>query len=160
MARKKTTKLYVAYGSNLHLGQMHYRCPDAKVFGSGVIKNHELTFWGNWSRNGVATIIPGADTDVPVGVWEISANDEKNLDVYEGWPHLYRKEDIEVVMADGSTVTAMVYIMNEDRMRPAQPSDGYFETIATGYKSFGFDLGFLETARDRIAVPNYCFKKF
>ena len=157
MARKKTTKLYVAYGSNLHLGQMHYRCPDAKVFGSGVIKNHELTFWGNWSRNGVATIIPGADTDVPVGVWEISAKDEKNLDVYEGWPHLYRKEDIEVVMEDGSIVTAMVYIMNEGRMRPAQPSDGYFETIATGYESFGFDLEFLKAARDKISVPDYRF---
>lgn len=157
MARKSNKKLYVAYGSNLHLGQMRYRCPDAKVYGSGVIKNYSLTFWGNWSRNGVATILPGSDTDVPVGIWEISARDEKNLDVYEGWPHLYRKEDIEVVMDDGSTVTAMVYIMNEDRMRPAFPSESYFDTIATGYKSFGFNLKFLEAARDKISTPDYRF---
>lgn len=157
MARKSNKKLYVAYGSNLHLGQMSHRCPDAKVYGSGVIKNYSLTFWGNWNRNGVATILPGSDTDVPVGIWEISARDEKNLDVYEGWPHLYRKEDIEVVMADGSTVTAMVYIMNEDRMRPCFPSDTYFNTIATGYKSFGFDLKFLEAARDKISTPDYRF---
>ena len=157
MARKSNKKLYVAYGSNLHLGQMRYRCPDAKVYGSGVIKNYSLTFWGNWNRNGVATILPGSDTDVPVGIWEISARDEKNLDVYEGWPHLYRKEDIEVVMDDGSTVTAMVYIMNEERMRPAFPSESYFDTIATGYKSFGFDLKFLEAARDKISTPDYRF---
>ena len=157
MARKSNKKLYVAYGSNLHLGQMRYRCPDAKVYGSGVIKNYSLTFWGNWNRNGVATILPGSDTDVPVGVWEISARDEKNLDVYEGWPHLYRKEDIEVVMDDGTVVTAMVYIMNEDRMRPCFPSDSYFNTIATGYKSFGFNLKFLEAARDKISRPDYRF---
>lgn len=160
MARKKSIKkLYVAYGSNLHLEQMHYRCPDAKVYGAGVIKNHELTFWGNWSRNGVATIIPGADTDVPVGIWEISEQDEKNLDIYEGWPRLYRKEDIEVVMDDGSVVTAMVYIMNKNQMRPCLPSDTYFCTIATGYRSFGFDHRFLEAARDKIAEPDYRFAR-
>lgn len=155
--KKSNKKLYVAYGSNLHLGQMRYRCPDAKVYGSGVLKNHSLTFWGNWHRNGVATILPGADTDVPVGVFEISARDEKNLDAYEGWPHLYRKEDIEVVMDDGSVITAMVYIMNEGNMHECYPSDSYFGTIATGYKSFGFDLNFLKTARDNISVPDYKF---
>lgn len=157
--KKSNKKLYVAYGSNLHLEQMHYRCPDAKVYGSGVLKNHELTFWGNWNRNGVATVLPGADTDVPVAVWEISARDEKNLDVYEGWPHLYRKEDIEVVMDDGSVVTGMVYIMNEERMRPASPSSSYYNTIATGYKSFGFNLDFLKAARDKITEPDYRFSK-
>lgn len=157
--KKSIKKLYVAYGSNLHLEQMQYRCPDAKVYGSGVVKNYELTFWGNWNRNGVATIIPASGTDVPVGVFEISERDEKNLDIYEGWPHLYRKEDIEVVMEDGSVVTGMVYIMNENRMRPCQPSISYFHTIATGYKSFGFDLKFLKAARDKISEPDYRFSK-
>lgn len=164
--KKKSTKLYVAYGSNLHLEQMAYRCPDAKVYGSGVLKNHLLTFWGNWHRNGVATVLPNTGTDVPVGVWEISARDEKNLDIYEGWPHLYRKEDIEVEMADGSVVTAMVYIMNENRgMRECLPSDSYFHTIATGYNSFGFDLEFLKQARTNVLrnttlrADNYGFAK-
>lgn len=157
--KKSNKKLYVAYGSNLHLGQMANRCPDAKVYGSGVLKNYELTFWGNWSRCGVATVIPHPGTDVPVAVWEISAADEKNLDRYEGWPHLYRKEDIEVYMDDGSTVTGMVYIMNKNNMRPAYPSDSYYTTIATGYRSFGFDLGFLKAARDKTIDPEYRFKK-
>lgn len=148
--KKSTKKLYVAYGSNLHLAQMRYRCPDAKIYGSGVLKNYELTFWGNFHRNGVATVLPHPGTDVPVGVWEISKADEKNLDVYEGWPHLYRKENIEVTMEDGSVVTAMVYIMNEHGMRPVLPSDYYFNVIATGYNSFGFDLDFLKAARSKI----------
>lgn len=154
--RNQSKKLYVAYGSNLHLGQMHSRCPDAEVFGTGVVKNHFLTFWGRWNCSGVATILPGADTDVPVAVWEISASDEESLDIYEGYPNLYRKEDIEVVMADGSVVTAMVYLMNETypssniKMRDCFPSDAYYNTIATGYHSFGFDLKFLAQARARV----------
>ena len=156
--KKSTKKLYVAYGSNLHLEQMKRRCPDAKVYGSGVIKNYSLTFWGNWHRNGVATVIPGADTDVPVGVFEISARDEKNLDVYEGWPYLYRKEEIDVVMADGSVIAGMVYIMNENDMHVALPSSGYYNTIATGYKSFGFDLNFLKSSVDKIAGTVFGFK--
>lgn len=158
--QKTTKRLYVAYGSNLHLGQMARRCPDAKVYGTGVLKDYYLTFWGNFSRNGVATVIPHPGTDVPVGLWEISAEDEKYLDIYEGWPRLYRKEDIEVTMDDGSVVTAMIYIMNEDGMRPCYPSDSYYSTIATGYKSFGFDLGFLKAARSRIPVQDYSFRRF
>lgn len=151
---KNKKRLYVAYGSNLHLEQMSYRCPDAKVFGTGVVKNHSLTFWGNWSGNGVATILPEAAGDVPVAVWEISARDEENLDRYEGWPHLYRKEDIEVVMADGSTITAMVYLMNERmgtrRVSSCIPSESYYNTILSGYRSFGFDPDVLSQARTNV----------
>ena len=163
MARKKSNKkIYVAYGSNLHLEQMRYRCPDAVVFGAGIIKNYDLTFWGNWNRYGVATVVPNPGTDVPVGLWVISPDDEKNLDIYEGWPNLYRKEEIEVVMDDGSVVTGMIYIMNEGRMRPAFPSDSYYGTIASGYQSFGFDLKFLQAARDNVfsSEPDYRFSRF
>ena len=152
-------KLYVAYGSNLHLEQMRLRCPDATVYGAGVLKNYTLTFWGNWRRNGVATVIPKLGTDVPVAVWEVSERDEENLDIYEGWPRLYRKENIEVAMDDGSVVTGMIYIMNEEGMRPERPSDSYYRTIATGYKIFDFDLEFLKAARDRIPETDYRFKK-
>ena len=150
---KRTKKLYVAYGSNLHLGQMAHRCPDAKVYGTGVLKNYSLAFWGNWHRNGVATVLPEAGSDVPVAVWEISKKDEANLDVYEGWPHLYRKESIDVLMDNGTVISGMIYLMNESypgshiKMRACVPSKYYYETIADGYRSFGFDLNILAQAR-------------
>lgn len=142
-------KLYVAYGSNLHLEQMAHRCPDAKVYGSGVVKNYELTFWGSGRRGGVATILPHRGTDVPVGVFEISDDDEKNLDVYEGWPHLYRKENITVLLNNGKKVKGMVYVMNYGT--PSYPSDYYYNVIKSGYQSFGFDVSFLKKAADDVA---------
>lgn len=40
------SKLYIAYGSNLNLRQMKYRCPTAKLVGKGTIENYELQFKG------------------------------------------------------------------------------------------------------------------
>ena len=36
--------LYFAYGSNINLGQMEYRCPDASVVGPVVLDGYELLF--------------------------------------------------------------------------------------------------------------------
>lgn len=144
-------KLYVCYGSNLHLGQMAHRCPDATVYGSGVIKNYRLKFYG------VASIEPEPGEDCPVGVWEISEADERSLDRYEGFPNLYRKENIEVVMKNGETITAMVYIMNRSG-HESEPSPMYFETIHTGYKSFKLPLRYLNSCRKRAILDTPVYK--
>ena len=48
----KNKQLYVAYGSNINLQQMAYRCPHSRVAGTSEIKDFELEF------RGVATIVP------------------------------------------------------------------------------------------------------
>lgn len=151
MRRKSINKkIYVAYGSNLHTGQMAYRCPDAKVIGTGVLENYKLSFAG-WPSHGVATVTPCKGSNVPVALWSISEEDEKNLDIYEGWPALYRKEDIEVAMEDGTKITGMVYIMNKkyhnQTMVASAPTERYYNTIATGYDTFRFDKKILAAAR-------------
>ena len=35
-------QLYIAYGSNINLEQMTYRCPHSKVVGTAEIKDYEL----------------------------------------------------------------------------------------------------------------------
>lgn len=92
-----------------------------------------------------------------MALWEISASDEKNLDRYEGFPYLYRKENIDVLMSDGSTVTGMVYLMNHGQ--PTYPSDYYYNVIASGYRSFGFDTDFLDAAVDALPGNKYGFQK-
>ncbi len=130
--------LYVAYGSNLNVRQMGFRCPDAMVVGIGLIRDYKLAF------RGVATIEPSKGDAVPVGVWKVSKRDEKALDIYEGYPRLYRKETVEVEMANGETVDAMVYIMNTGR--PGMPAQYYLQTIEQGYGDIGLDIKYLEAA--------------
>lgn len=104
-------KLYIAYGSNLNLKQMKYRCPTAKLVGKGVVENYELQFKG-MPHCSYATIAPCSGKSVPVALWELQPRDEKLLDRYEGYPSHYFKQDLPVKLNNGSEQTAMVYIMN------------------------------------------------
>jgi hypothetical protein len=130
-------KYYLAYGSNLNKTQMSLRCPDAKPFGRVLIEDHELTFRGNSSGWGVANIEPKAGCTVQAGLWYISQKDEASLDMYEGYPHLYTKKELDVI-CDGQVVRAMVYVMKRN-LRFSKPSEGYLKTIEDGYADFGFD---------------------
>ena len=42
-------RYYIAYGSNLNIDQMRYRCPEAKVVGTSVIPDFQLLFRGSKS---------------------------------------------------------------------------------------------------------------
>ena len=123
-------KYYLAYGSNLNKEQMARRCPGAVPIGTATIHNCRLEF-----RRGVLTIEPDDSESVPVGVWEITAADEKALDRYEGYPRFYYKKNIRVLCHNGPVVNAMAYIMTEGYPIEA-PGDGYFYTVMRGYHDF------------------------
>ena len=112
-------KYYIAYGSNLNIRQMRFRCPGAKPIGISAIPDYELLFKG--SKTGAyLTIEPKDGGLVPVAVWEVTADDEKHLDIYEGYPNFYYKKEVclPVKLASGKTkkLTAFVYIMHEELM--------------------------------------------
>jgi gamma-glutamylcyclotransferase (GGCT)/AIG2-like uncharacterized protein YtfP len=135
--------VYLAYGSNLNLVQMGYRCPDAKVIGTAVLPDYRLVFRGG-RHTGVATIKQERGSAVPVLLWEITKRCEQALDRYEGYPHLYRKEQLTVDL-DGQEVRAMAYVMNEGPP-PAMPGAYYYATILHGYRDCGFDEAILKEA--------------
>lgn len=61
-------RYYLAYGSNLNIAQMRFRCPDAMIVGTAVIQDYELLFKG--SKSGAYLTIERKDgARVPVGVW-------------------------------------------------------------------------------------------
>jgi len=142
----KSETLYIAYGSNLNLPQMAFRCPTAKVVGASEIKDYELLFRGG-RKSSVATVEPLKGSSVPVLLWKLKERDLQSLDRYEGFPSFYRKEILEVELR-GKTVPAMVYIMNDGHPF-GSPSDYYLNTILEGYQSAGFDTEFLEQAMEK-----------
>lgn len=140
MSNKKTERLYIAYGSNLNLEQMARRCPTAETVSRTHLHNYRLMFRGK--NTAVATVEKQEGSKVPVLIWRLQPGDERSLDAYEGYPHLYRKEMIRISV-NGRRVSAMVYIMNEASHPYDTPSRSYFETIRQGYEDSGFDPGFL-----------------
>lgn len=134
---------YIAYGSNMNIEQMGFRCPDSWVVGTGYLEDYQLEFYLH------ATVEPKVGARVPVVVWNISKEDEKNLDRYEGVPSYYTKEKAKVTLSDGREITGLIYIMNEKRMNT--PSLQYLQGIREGYYRFGFnsDVGILYEANIR-----------
>ena len=119
---------------------MAERCPKAIYIGSTIIKGWRLIF------KSVATIEKEIGTDVPVGVFEISDQCEKALDVYEDYPQLYDKRKLDVDL-NGRLLTAMTYVMVAG-YGIAPPSKKYFDVISEGYKNCGLDLDFLSEAKE------------
>ena len=126
-------KLYFAYGANLNIENMAQRCPSAVAIEPFYLHDYRLMF------SGVATIEPAPESRVPGALWAITEACEQSLDVFEGYPWLYRKQEI---MVDGMPV--MFYVMNS--AAPSEPGKSYLDTIARGYEDFGLDLDDLRAA--------------
>lgn len=133
---------YVAYGSNMNLGQMKFRCPKSKVICNGTLIGWKLVF------NIHADIIyTGNEADkVPVVLWDIHRNDWKSLDMYEGFPKYYIKKNVNVIIQNGDCVEAVVYVMANNRKGIVLPNKYYFDVILTGYKENGINTDTLYAA--------------
>lgn len=142
-------RYYIAYGSNLNIRQMRWRCPNARIMGTAEIQDYELLFKG--SRTGsYCTIEPKVGSSVPVGVWAVTAADEAALDRYEGYPTFYYKTELTLPIKGIKSGKVrnrkvFVYIMHEDRPI-GLPSVEYLYTCLEGYKNFGFDKSILMNA--------------
>lgn len=142
-------KLYFAYGSNLNVRQMQWRCPHAYVFGTGYLHNYQLLFKGSKSGS-YLTVEKSKGNKVPIGIWMIDQFDEKSLDAYEGYPSFYYKKELTVDdvvcdYADIKTVSGLIYIMHEHRQL-AKPSWHYMDTCLEGYENMNFDMDYLYNA--------------
>jgi gamma-glutamylcyclotransferase (GGCT)/AIG2-like uncharacterized protein YtfP len=145
-------KYYLAYGSNLNVVQMQFRCPTARVVGTAEIKDYELLFKGS-KTGSYLTIEPKVGASVPVAVWSVETADVAALDHYEGYPDFYYKKEVKarytgIKTGLKRTVTAFVYIMHEERPLGI-PTKRYTRTCIEGYRAFGFDENILLDAVDR-----------
>jgi gamma-glutamylcyclotransferase (GGCT)/AIG2-like uncharacterized protein YtfP len=136
-------RYYLAYGSNLNIEEMKYRCPFAKPVGTSYIKDYRLIFKGT-NKVSYLTIEPCEGSIVPVGVYEITPMDEANLDFYEGTPTLYSKHNIKVPLYD-EEIEAIVYIMNLSFTYNI-PSNSYLARCIQGYRNFSFNQEILNNA--------------
>ena len=127
---------YISYGSNLNIDNMKKRCPNSiPVIKINGIRFNYLEKW-KLVFNKYAKIVPSLKSSVPIGLWKITKKCEKNLDIYEQFPILYKKKYIQIYQ-----FKAMVYIMKSNKIK--NPSKKYFEEILKGYKDFDLDVNYL-----------------
>jgi gamma-glutamylcyclotransferase (GGCT)/AIG2-like uncharacterized protein YtfP len=122
--------LMFAYGSNLNIDQMSWRCPDAQPLGRIKLPDWRLVF------RGVADVIQEPGAVCYGGVWRITKRCEAALDLYEGISsRLYRKEYIRINPLPDGERRMLVYVMNSTGIMP--PSASYLECIRQGYRDHG-----------------------
>ena len=145
------SKYYFAYGSNLSHKAMAMRCPTAKPVGKGILNDYQLVYRGG--SYGYLTVEPKKGSSVPIGVWEIEERDEKNLDMYEGYPSLYCKENTTIpvnrfvsgksVKQESEDITGLIYVMN-DGYKKARPTQEYLFVCLAGYMDFDLPVDELD----------------
>ena len=155
-------KYYLAYGSNLSVGQMLQRCPNAIYVGQTKLYDYKLMFRGS-KTGSYLTIEEAKGYTVPCVVWKVSESDEENLDYYEGYPTFYSKQTMDVTVygfIDGMegdavrTVEAFVYAMGKGH-RAGVPSRRYWDVCKEGYRRFGFDLKILKKALEESEMEEF-----
>ena len=103
----------------MDLDQMAYRCPKAEVVENVRLEGYRLTFAA--AGSGLATIFPEEGSHVAGGRWALTGDCEKSLDLYEGYPDFYDKQEITVKNKGGREIKAIVYIMTKDYMQNFNP---------------------------------------
>ena len=129
--------LYFAYGSNLNHFQMQRRCKDSIYLKKINLKNFKLTFR---SKYRAADIESKKDSIVPGGLFEISKNDERKLDIYEDYPNLYKKHYFYYYEKKVMTYTMV-------KKSPFRfPTEKYLNIIKRGYKDCNLNKKYLQKA--------------
>lgn len=142
--------IYFAYGSNLNIEEMNKRCPSSNILGSTILKDYKLVFKGSSQGKSYLTIEESPNSIVPIEIYQISSLDEKRLDIYEGYPNLYSKNEISLPFKNPNSkelqeIKGIIYIMNP-LYSYNKPSYSYYLICQKGYLDFQFDLQYLEDA--------------
>ena len=141
--------LYAAYGSNLDPTQMKQRCPHSPSAGTGWLEDWRLTFGGEelgW-EGALATIVEEPGSRVYVGLYDVTALDERVLDEWEGADTgLYRKVRVRVESMDGEQL-AWVYLL--DGFEGGLPSARYLGVLSDAAERAGAPDDYVTELRNR-----------
>lgn len=138
------SRYYIAYGSNLSVEQMNSRCPEAIPIGTAMLDSYKLLF------KGPATIDPVDGFAVPVVIWNISGEDEKKLDDFEGYPYAYEKGKaaVSVRRLDNGKLMDVegFFYRKPDHFPLWTPRHKYFRLLLDAYSYWSFPISTLKQA--------------
>ncbi len=96
---------YFAYGSNLLPARLLQRCPTAVPYAPAILPNYRLT------ERLYADVDYAPGKQVHGFVYLLRAYDVARLDRFEGYPQIYRRYTVDVILDDGTELPALIYEM-------------------------------------------------
>lgn len=120
---------YFAYGANMDEAQMRRRCRAATPIAAGRLRGYQFII----NRQGWATVVSNARSEVHGVVWTITQSDELALDRYEDVKEgVYAKRQVDATLGSGAKVRALAYIAAE--RVPGRPRGGDLPRIIAAAK--------------------------
>lgn len=141
---QKNTHYMFAYGMNTNVDSMSYRCPLARLVGTGTLDNFVLDF-----RYHADVSYKHGQKTVGV-VWEMSDSDMEAMDKFEGRPYYYGRIKAPVIVGT-ELYNSWVYVM-KDKSYVERPSNEYFISVLEGYKENDVPISQLFSAVERIGM--------
>ena len=129
------TRYYFAYGANMNMNSMSWRCPEARPVGAFTLRDWELEFYSH------ANILPKTGSGVYGVLWAITPDCEANLDAFEGFPDYYTKRSW---VQDGKHI--MFYEMAD--FKRGHPTLGYISDIRSSYHYWHLPVKYLDQIVD------------
>ncbi|SHG49089.1 AIG2-like family protein [Streptoalloteichus hindustanus] len=141
--------LYAAYGSNMDPAQMLERAPHSPMVGTGWLEGWRLTFGGEdvgW-EGALSTIVEDRGSRVFVVLYDVSPEDERKLDGWEGAElGLHKKIRLRVQTLEGSVV-AWFYVL--DAYEGGLPSARYLGVVADAAEAASAPADYVNDLRTR-----------
>lgn len=138
--------IYAAYASNMDPARMATRCPHSPLRGTGWLNGWRLTFAGEqhgWD-GALATIVESPGSQVFVTLYELTDEDESQLDEWE--PSIYTKIRLRVATLDGD-VLAWMYVL--DDYEGGLPSASYLGILVDAAAAAGAPEDYVADLRSR-----------
>jgi AIG2-like family len=139
--------LHFAYGSNMHLGLMRARCPEARVIGRAVLRNHRFVI----TRDGYASVKAALGGVVHGLLWHVSPRDLAALNAYENTDAGLFRRVLLSVQTQGRSAKALVYIGRSGA--PGRARAGYMELVAAAAREAGLPSDYVAGLERLQALP-------
>lgn len=133
--------LYFAYGSNMHVGQMSFRCPASRPVGRARLLDWRFRI----NQRGVATIVPERGAEVFGVVWHSTPDCVATLNIYEGIAQRHYRQRRVRIFLDGEEAhkPALTYVSLNTRA--GRPQRGYHDRVVVpGAYDWSFPSEYLE----------------
>jgi len=131
-----------SYGMNTSIQGMRARCPLARRLGKAVLNGYRFDFHHH------ADVSPDLDSDVHGLLWQLDEESLGHIDMVEGYPTYYEREEVWVDCDDGNQYLAWVYYMATEGDFD-MPDEGYLSVVHQGYVENGIPVKQLWTALER-----------
>ena len=143
---KKNLSQVFMYGSNLDRERLLNRVLSWNgQFQKAYLTGYELRFNKRLRRGGVAANIILHPTRRVWGITiELSNDDLKKMDRYEGHPYHYERQQLKLFLENGRETSAYVYIAQPEHiLEGKKPSLNYFQYVINGAINCGLPLEYV-----------------